>query len=60
MLLWTSYGGPSMCLDRGRRRAMLNEGFEADGVKGVWLLVLTTSPCVDTGDVGRFALGRCV
>ena len=49
-----------MCLDRGRRRAMLNEGFEADGVKGVWLLVLTTSPCVDTGDVGRFALGRCV
>ena len=40
MLLWTSYGGPSMCLDRGRRRAMLTEGFEADGVKGVWFVGL--------------------
>ena len=52
MLLWTSYGGLSMCPDRGRRRAMLTEGSKQMASKESSLLVLTTSPCVDTGDVG--------
>ena len=43
-----------MCPDRGRRRAMLTEGSKQMVPKVSDLLVLTTSPCVDTGDVGCF------
>ena len=54
MLLLTSCGGPSMCPDRGRRRAMSTERAKQMASKVSDLLVLTTSPCVATGEVVCF------
>ena len=51
-----SCSGPSMCPDRRLRRAMLLEGSKQMASKVSDLLVLTTSPCVDTGDVGCLGL----